>query len=65
MRRSADTRFPIGQTHYAGRDLGDNMTDFISNPQTHTEGFFFSVMNMLSVGLHAAIKPYQMCLISV
>lgn len=37
----ADTGFSIGQTHYAGRDFGDNMTDFLSNPQTHPEGFFF------------------------
>lgn len=64
MRPFADTRFSIGQTHFAGHDLGDNTTDFTSNPQTQTEGFF-SVMKMLSVVLHAAIKPYQMCLISV
>lgn len=45
IRRCADTRFSVGQTHYAGRDLGDNMTDFISNPQTHTGGFLFSDEN--------------------
>lgn len=29
----AESSFSIGETHYAGRDSGDNMADFISNPQ--------------------------------